>query len=523
MKSLIQMLESLRILFIRSNIQTRTALVLCTLLLGVGAGLMVQNANLFSNRLEFLLDGQDFTPGQLDQFELAFSNSGLRNYQRMGNRMRIPTASKDTYLKALAQAKCLPVQTQQVSDSASDPMRLFEPRTASLERERKERIRQIENTLKEFPFVRQAVVTYDEKADGFALEKKRAATVSVHPKNKPHLNRAERRSIIRLVHMNFPGLKASEVVLADLGLGETFTEPSMDSDLTGQIVQSDLHWIDRRREHEAEIKNKALELLAGFGDVQIVVTSQPTETQSANESQTVGDTPSQSQLPSTIPNRKARLDELVATREILKSLPNYSNRISVSIPTSYYHRAYRNHWETNQLEVDPSVGASMSAVASNMPAASQRALEQIKTQTIQAVREKLAPLVAGSSTPIDNPIVVTDYIDSAQSLQTQADPWTQITDWLADSWKTLGLFALVLIAMLMLRSVANYRVSKDTPVASEAAEKETSGGSLIDLQEQPLQTEQDKPLAQPSVILTKKVQSQPEQVALRLATWISQN
>jgi hypothetical protein len=77
--------------------------------------------------------------------------------------------------------------------------------------------------------------------------------------------------------------------------------------------------------------------------------------------------------------------------------------------------------------------------------------------------------------------------------------------------------------MLMLRSVANYRVSKDTPVASEAAEKETSGGSLIDLQEQPLQTEQDKPLAQPSVILTKKVQAQPEQVALRLATWISQN
>lgn len=107
MKSLIQIFESLRILFIRSNLQTRTALVLCTLLLGIGLGLMVQNANVFSNRLEFLLDGQDFTPGQLDQFELAFSNSGLRNYQRVGNRMRIATASKDSYLKALAQALSL--------------------------------------------------------------------------------------------------------------------------------------------------------------------------------------------------------------------------------------------------------------------------------------------------------------------------------------------------------------------------------------------------------------------------------
>jgi hypothetical protein len=526
MKSLIQIFESLRILFIRSNLQTRTALVLCTLLLGIGLGLMVQNANVFSNRLEFLLDGQDFTPGQLDQFELAFSNSGLRNYQRVGNRMRIATASKDSYLKALAQAKCLPVHSQQISDSASDPMRLFEPRTASLERERKERIRQIENTLKEFPFVRQAAVTYDEKTDGFALEKKRAATVAIHPKNKTHLNRAERRSIIRLVHMNFPGLKASEVVLVDFGLGETFTEPTLDSDLTGQIVQSDIHWIDRRREHEAEIKNKALELLAGYGDVQIVVTSQPIENQSTGESPSAMDPPSQSQLPSTIPNRKARLDDLVATRDILRSLPTYSNHISVSIPISYYQRAYRKHWQTSQLDVDHSVGASMSAVASNMPAASERALDQIKTQTIQTVREKLAPLIASSSTQSDQQIVVTDYIDSAEATQTQADPWIQITQWLIDSWKTLGLFVLVLIAMLMLRSVANFRVSKEskeTTMAFGDAEKKASGGSLIDLQEPPLQTEQDKPLAQSSVILSKKFQSQPEQVALRLATWISQN
>ncbi|MFM2014028.1 MAG: hypothetical protein RLZZ396_2812 [Planctomycetota bacterium] len=526
MKSLIQILESLRILFIRSNLQTRTALVLCTLLLGVGVGLLVQNANVFSSRLEFLLDGQDFTPGQLDQFELAFSNAALRNYQRMGNRMRIPTASKDAYLKALAQAKCLPIHTQQISDSASDPLRLFEPRTASLERERKERIRQIENTLKEFPFVRQAVVTYDEKTDGFALEKKRAATVAIHPKNKNHLSRPERRSIIRLVHMHFPGLKASEVVLVDLGLGETFTEPNLDSDLAGHLVQSDIHWIDRRREHEAEIKKKALELLAGYGDVQIVVTSEPIESQTSSELQNANETQSQSQLPSTIPNRKARLEDLVASRGILNSLPTYTNRISVSIPMSYYQRAYRHHWQTSQADPDHSVGASMSAVASNMPAATDNALAQIKTQTMQAVREKLAPLVTGQNNQIENRVAVTDYIDSVDSTLSPTDPWTHITHWLVDSWKTLGLFALVLIAMLMLRSVAGFRDSKESKDNRHRvgdAEKQASGASLIDLKEASLENDQDEPLAKSSVILTKKVQSQPEQVALRLATWISQN
>jgi hypothetical protein len=36
MKSLIQISESLRILFIRSNLQTRMAMVFCTALLAVG-------------------------------------------------------------------------------------------------------------------------------------------------------------------------------------------------------------------------------------------------------------------------------------------------------------------------------------------------------------------------------------------------------------------------------------------------------------------------------------------------------
>jgi len=106
------------------------------------------------------------------------------------------------------------------------------------------------------------------------------------------------------------------------------------------------------------------------------------------------------------------------------------------------------------------------------------------------------------------------------------DPWTHISHWLIDSWKTLGLFALVLIAMLMLRSVAGFRDSKESKDNRHRvgdAEKQASGASLIDLQEASLENDQDEPLAKSSVILTKKVQSQPEQVALRLATWISQN
>jgi hypothetical protein len=524
MKSLIQISESLRILFIRSNLQTRMAMVFCTALLAVGLGLLVQNANLLSNRMEYLLDGQDFAPEQLDQFELAFSGASLRNYERVGNRMRVPSNSKDAYLKALAQAKCLPVRLEQDIAGSSDPLRFLEPRIVAQERERKERIMQIQNTLKEFPFVRHAVVTYDEKSEGFSADKKRAATVAIHPKNKPYLSRAERRNILRLVHMHFPGLRASEVALVDLGLGETFTEPS--------LSQSDSLWTDRRREHEEDLKRKAAELLVGYGDVQIVISSEPVGPADLveNPSKTSSTGSSENDpSPTLIANRKARLSEFVSTNPTSQTPILYSSRIAVSIPSSYYHRAYRQTWLASEGNNDPanasdrsastdstdstdsSLGPTMSAVASHLPPITQRALEQIKTQTVQAVREKLTPLVATTwmtSKEIESRISITDHFDAIESTPMASSPWQAAKLWLAESWKTLGLFGLVMLAMLLLRSVVVQKAN---------------GPSLLDLREQAPLIENDEPLLKPSWKLHEKIRSQPEQVASRLASWISQN
>jgi hypothetical protein len=165
----------------------------------------------------------------------------------------------------------------------------------------------------------------------------------------------------------------------------------------------------------------------------------------------------------------------------------------------------------------------MSSVASNMPALSERALEQIKTQTIQTIRNKLTPLIAHSALgnpDIESRMIVTDHIDSIDSIPNEFARWQALVDWLADSWKTLGLFALVLVAMLLLRSLATSRNARET---IQQSSKETSGASQLDLQEQPQSIQQDAPLGIPSMKISTKIQSQPEQVASRLASWISQN
>jgi hypothetical protein len=149
-------------------------------------------------------------------------------------------------------------------------------------------------------------------------------------------------------------------------------------------------------------------------------------------------------------------------------------------------------------------------------------LENIKTRTAQTIREKLSPLVATSSigaSEKENRIVITEHLDSIDSANNIQPTWQNLVDWLRESWKTLGLFAIVMIAMLLLKSIT------PSPRVNEIVDrsKQASGLSLIDLQENPDSVQQDKPLAKSSVILSKKIQSQPEQVASRLASWISQN
>jgi hypothetical protein len=302
----------------------------------------------------------------------------------------------------------------------------------------------------------------------------------------------------------------------------------LDSQDGGPIAQSEHLWTDRRREHEEEVKKKALELLAGYGDVQILVTSEPIGTESLNQTSHNNDQETQvsPQSPTTLPNRKARLQEPESPKTMLQQRFIYTNRISISVPISYYHKAYQRNGHANQQSSsamqDNSAVPSLAVVTANPTSPTEQALENIKTSTARTIREKLFPLVATSSigaSEIENRIVITEHLDSIDSANNIQPTWQNLVDWLRESWKTLGLFAIVMIAMLLLKSIA------PSPRVNEIVDlsKQASGLSLIDHQENPDSVQQDKPLAKSSVILSRKIQSHPEQVASRLASWISQN
>jgi flagellar biosynthesis/type III secretory pathway M-ring protein FliF/YscJ len=572
MKPWLRSYESLRIFLVRSNAQTKVALFFCSAMLVVGIALLVQNSNGFSQRMEALLDGQDFSVEQLDQFEFAFSNAGLKAYERSTNRMRIPTASRDAYLKALSQAKCLPSKSLADEQLAGNTLQILEPRSLSERRDRQYRIKRIEDTLAEFPFIRQAIVTYDEKTDGFAAERKRSATVSIQPRSHVELTRSQKGSIIRLVLKSFPGLKATDVVLVDLKRGETYADPSLEFESLADAsnTANEWKWVELRKHFEEDLQKKALALLAGYGDVKVVATadwnaeasrsqsaiehqantpSQPTkpaETLAAQQTEKTGEEASESKsdnasasTPSLITNRRATLGTRTtvahsrgqskgqATNQPLMELSPTAVSLAVSLPSSYYQKAYLQQWQWENP------GQSTSTA----PAMTPETLQKLRDETILRIRKTLAPLLLstiGTNELVDR-IAVSEHYDAPVSAIAGIGNPQAIIDWLNDSWRMLSMLAVLLTAMFFLRSIAMHRPAGPSPFVAENANDSVVTDQLI-LSEQheinQLHQETDRDdsveiLSVPEVLAQDRfgaiAKSDPEKLAARLSAWISSN
>ena len=572
MKPWMRTYESLRIFLVRSNAQTRVALFFCSAMLVVGLALLVQNSNGFSQRMEELLDGQDFSVEQLDQFEFAFSNAGLKAYQRSSNRMRIPTASRDAYLKALSQAKCLPSKSLADEQLAGSTLQILEPRSLSERRERQYRIKRIEDTLAEFPFIRQAIVTYDEKTDGFAAERKRSATVSIQPRSHVELTRSQKGSVIRLVLKSFPGLKATDVVLVDLKRGETYADPSLEFESLSDAsnTTNEWKWVELRKHFEEDLQRKALALLGGYGDVKVVATadwnaesnrsqsaiehqagtqSQPTkpaEALAVQQAEKTGADTSESKTdnsavatPSLIANRRASLGTRTtvahskgqskgqAISQPLVELSPTTVSLAVSLPSSYYQKAYMQQWQWENP------GQSISTA----PAMTPETLQKLRDETCLRIRKTLAPLLLstiGTNELVDR-IAVSEHYDAPVSAIAGFGNPQAIIDWFNDSWRMLSMLAVLLTAMFFLRSIAIHRPVGPSPFVAENATgdeitDEVNISEQLDINEQLQAMNRDDSveiLSVPEVLAQDRfgaiAKSDPEKLAARLSAWISSN
>lgn len=520
MNALSESFAKLRVLVSELSPQNRWLAGLLVLAILVGAGCLVQSYAWQPSGMESLLQ-RDLTKEELDQFELVFHGAELSGHRRVGQRITVPSGARDRYLQALQQARALPNRLGTELEEFGKGGNLLESSRITELRYRNLQIKSLQNTLRELPFVREAVVTIDEKHEGFSAERKKTASVAIYPRDRVELTDHQKQSIIAYIQSSLSGLKSTDIALLDMSRGET-TMGGRERTAT-----TDSLW-KRKEEYEKLLRGKALERLASFGDVHVAVDvpfetiegastgkakseAAPTAKESA-EPAVSSPAPSPSRKPQSYPNARDVVTLAMRTASASTSTPpstpasaglqsidrprahpvpvpsqparssegarlvavasqptdtstapqqrlprSLGATFSISIPFSYYQHAFAHAWQLQNAEAK-----------SPPPQPSAQELDTIRRQTKATIRELVAPLL-GTYLPnedIEARILVTEYIDHPNPMATSPSTLWMVMAWAKESWKTLALLALAFFALISLRGFVQGTAAEPVAIAS---------------------------------------------------------
>jgi len=483
-----QFIQQMRSLFEGMTPQSKLMAILLTIGIGVSSVFLIQGSVTGSGTMVYLLDGKPLSEEALDKIEFALGNSGLRGFERIGNRIRVPKASSDVYYKAISEGKAIPDGMGNAVEKALNSGSMLDNTQTTQAKILSGRVKDLSEAIKRIdPLIYDAYITYDEKRAGFSGDRKQTASVAIQTKGSKELSGDRRRAIISFVEKSFAGLKQSDIALYCNG------ETMIASDDPISMQQSKYYQLKRQQEQEYRIR--AERLLTDYGNVRLDVNveldpmaSEETETLSFNEKPTkiqsaTSKKDAKSQRvqpggrpgtdPNAISNKGQSLsnpDQNMESKEQFESEKSVTGNtltkketvghqttrvsVSISIPFSYYRKAATYKWrELNPIKQ-----------VSEMPEMTPADLTLIQTETERSIQGKINAILPKVAAGEDKFPRVT--VDSYPDLPVQEPPEASLSTtslvWLSQSWQTLVLIGLVLAALLSLRSFA-----KTIPTAND--------------------------------------------------------
>ena len=564
MNQLNQFMQQMRSLFEGMTPQSKLMAVLITIGIGVSSVFLVQGASTSAGSMVYLLDGKPLSEEALDKIEFALGNSGLRGFERVGNRIRVPKATSDLYYKAISEGKAIPDGMGNAVEKALNSGSMLDNTQTTQAKLLAGKQKDLSDAIKRMdPLIHDAYINYDEKRSGFSGDRKQTASVAIQTKGGKELSGERRRAIIIFVQKAFAGLKQSDIALYCNG------ETMIASDDPTSMQLSKFYQL--KQQLEREYRSRAERLLADYGDVRLDVNveldpmaSEETETLSFNEKPTKiqsasskKDAKSQRMMtggrPGTDPNviankgqtlsnpdqntesKEQTESEKSVTGNTLKkteTVGHQTNRVSVSIsiPFSYYRKVSAYKWR----ELNPTKQAS------EMPEMTPENLISIQEETKRSVQEKInaiLPKVAAGEDKFPRVLV-----DSYPDLPVQEPPPVSLAttslEWLSQSWQTLALVGLVLAALVSLRSFAktvpasndrDFERGFDLPL-DDATDIDLS--SLTDAENDSFESQPAGDSSPPKLRttggdikndLTSMVRENPDAAATMLRNWITES
>ena len=560
-----QFMKQMQSLYDGMTPQSKLMAVLLTIGIGVSSVFLIQGSVSSSGSMVYLLDGKPLSDEALDKIEFALGNSGLRGFERVGNRIRVPKASSDVYYKAISEGKAIPDGMGNAVEKALNSGSMLDNTQTTQAKLLSGKLRDLSNAIKSMdPLIQDAYITYDEKRAGFSGDRKQTASVAIQTKGSKELSGDRRRAIISFVEKSFAGLKQSDIALYCNG------ETMIASDDPASMQQSKYYQLKRQLEQEYRLR--AERLLTDYGNVRLDVNveldpmaSEETETLSFNEKPTKIQSATskkdaksqrvqQGGRPGTDPNVKANTaqslsnpDQNMESKEQFESEKSVTGNtlkkteivghqttrvsVSISIPFSYYRKAAAYKWR----ELNPTKQTS------EMPELTSADITQIQTETERSIQGKInaiLPKVAAGEDKLPR-VTVEPYPDLPVAEPPAPSLASTSLVWLSQSWQTLALIGLVLVALVSLRSFAktvpvsndrDFERGFDLPL-DDAVDIDLS--SLTDEENDSFEPQSDGETAAPPKLrttggdikndLTTMVRENPDAAATMLRNWITES
>jgi flagellar M-ring protein FliF len=427
----------------------------------------------------FLMGGEPFAASQLPAMEAAFAKANLHGARVEGNRIRVPLGMESQYMGALSDAGALPATFGTYLGKAVQTS----PWWTKDQREMAKKIA-IQNELSliisHMQGIESAAVMYDsQESVAFGEKKMTTASVNVKPQGSSQLPENQVRMIRASVSSAIAGLKPESVTIIDLN-GRTYAGGGSEGGMLGGAddpyrarksmyekdwaekitnalsyipgvlvtsnVELDLETAHEESQTDFDPKSVPYQQRESSNNKQIrgPVTSgrpgptaqngvnQPASVGSASGSETTEEvTQAETQSAVSSKSKTIRQTGLTPTRVT----------VTVSVPSSYYEKVWfeRNPTPVGQEAKRPD----------------EAALKNIETDVTTNVQKTVVSLLPSPGSTVDPFPRVT--VTSHQFLPGTALPAPSVPDkalaWAGQYWSTLGMIAVALVSLGMLRSL----------------------------------------------------------------------
>ncbi len=479
-----------------------TALLLAVLVVSLGMLVFYRP----SGPRIYLLGGESFSSAELTAMEAAFAQEGLRGYEIVGGKVRVPSGKQNDYIAALAKHNALPANFGEILDRALDKGSPYEPRDRRQERIKNAKQVVLSQFISSMRGIERAMVMYDVvERGGLNRERLITAAVIVKPEGTAALDPALAQSIRMMVVAAIAGLQPKDVAITDVNTGQTtFGEASP----YGSPLQDP--YFTRKRLYEQQLKEDILRALAMVPGVtvtpyveldpeqfrheeQIKHDPKTVEYQTLETTRTVtrqhdlaGGRPGYvAQQGANVPLRlgasgttrqeqeeESQRSQLnVVSSQIVRServglIPKRVS-VAVTIPSSYFRKIWQERYP-------PSGGAG-----SAQPDPAQ--LDAIRAEVITNIKQLVAAVLPKPEGVTDPTQLVT--VAEFQDLPPPplpSPPWsTLVLQWLDENWKTLGIIVLMAATLgLLARGLKGISITAEkTASAGESPATQPAGTS----------------------------------------------